>query len=87
MGLHSVTELVLDFLEAKQKSVTMPILCPLKEQTAKTNSHGIISQQYDKVSGMASHFILSTLELDILGVTNMKLVNYSIMLETEIISI
>lgn len=79
-----MTELVLDFLEAKQKAVTMPILCPLKEQAGKANSHGIISQQYDKLSGMPSHLILSTLELVILGITNMKLVNYSTMLETEI---
>lgn len=83
----SITELVSDFLEAEQKAVTMAILCSLKEQTGKTNSHGIIGQQYDKLSGMASNFIPSTLELVILGITNMKLVNYSTMLETEIISI
>ena len=54
----------------------MPTLCPLKEQTGRTNSHGIISQQYNKLSGMASHCILSTLELAVFGIANMKLENY-----------
>lgn len=48
VGLFSMDALVLNFLGTKQKAVTMPVLCPLKEQTGETNSHGIICQQYSK---------------------------------------
>lgn len=87
MGLFSIAECVLDFVGTKQKTVTKLVLCSLKEQTGKTNSHGIISQQYSKLGGMASHFTLSTPGLAIFEITNMKLANYSTMLETENISI
>lgn len=44
VGLFSMDALVLNFLGTKQKAVTMPVLCPLKEQTGETNTHGIICQ-------------------------------------------
>lgn len=80
VGVLLIANLVLDFLGTRQ-TVTVPILCSMKEQTVKTNFRGIMSQ-YNKLRWKASYFILSILGLDIFGITNMKVAKYSIMLET-----